>query len=60
MMSRPIRRFPHDCHLSSRDSPNIATLRNLRQQNFVVLEIDLFTASERRLRGLVVSFSGLR
>jgi hypothetical protein len=30
------------------------------QQNLVMLEVDVFTASEKRLRDLVVSFSGLR
>jgi hypothetical protein len=57
-MSRPVRRFPHDGYLSSRrlDERCYATC----QRNLVMLEVDVFTASEKRLRDLVVSFSGLR
>jgi hypothetical protein len=35
-------------------------LRGLRQQNRAMSKADVFTASEKRLRDLVVSFSGLR
>ena len=58
-MSRPIRRFPHGRYLGSRrlDEHCYATCVG---KDLVILQINLFTASERRLRGLVVSFSGLR
>jgi hypothetical protein len=57
-MSRPVTRFPHDgCRfLAARRT----LLRNLCRQNVVMLEVVVFTASEKRLPDLVVSFSGLR
>src|SRR5262249_58489544 len=54
------RRFPHDGFLSSFPMTGQMLLRGLRQRTRAMSEVDVFTASEKRLRDLAVSFSRLR